>query len=273
MTDAYRQTLAENGSTAPWVVHLLLARPVEPPLDALRTAIGRRLGHVDEVKGEGTVLTFAHPGLVGSLGVPMLTSVMPTDRAPVAAEVEPSLRQTWDWPEARTEVARAGATWFVTDMLAGGVDGAKRLAVFHTLVRAVLDAVPVVAVHWLPSQRFVRPTQWDDGPPALEASAINVRLHRVEETEGEIVMDTIGMAAFDLPDVQMHFAGLDETRVAAKLAGIAKYLFERGDVIADGNTVDGLEPGERWKCGHDDSIVEPNRTVLAVHSGRHAAGR
>ena len=61
--------------------------------------------------------------------------------------------------------------------------------------------------------------------------------------------------------------------MAALLANTGHYLFEQGDVIADGHTVEGLEPGRGWRCQHEDALVPPSRVVLDLDPGPpHAAG-
>ena len=86
-------------------------------------------------------------------------------------------------------------------------------------------------------------------------------------------MDTLGLAALGLPDLQCHFRGLAPEAVAPLLYNTAYYIFEKGDVIDDGHTVEGVTPGERWPCQHEASLVEPRRVVIDLDPGpAHAAG-
>ena len=104
---------------------------------------------------------------------------------------------------------------------------------------------------------------------------LNVRLFRIENgAAGDTIMDTRGLAALGLPDVQMHFRDLDPGRVAALLYNYARYLNEHGDCINDGETIDGATPGTRWRCRHEMSLVPPERLVLDIDPGPpHAAGQ
>ena len=62
--------------------------------------------------------------------------------------------------------------------------------------------------------------------------------------------------------------------LAAVLHATASYLFEAGDVIADGDTISGPEGDEHWRCRHEDALVGPRRQVLDVDPGEpYAAGR
>jgi len=103
---------------------------------------------------------------------------------------------------------------------------------------------------------------------------VNVRLFAVSDDEDEMVMDTRGLAPFDLPDLQVHFRDLEPGRLAGLLYATASYLLEEGDVIADGNTISGLDGDEHWRCTHEDALVAPPRRVVDIDPGDpYAAGR
>jgi hypothetical protein len=80
-------------------------------------------------------------------------------------------------------------------------------------------------------------------------------------------MDTRGLAELGLPDVQMHFRNLPPGKVAGFLYGAAEYILANGDCIADGNTIAGIEPGQKWKCQHEMSLWNPKRIVIDVNPG------
>jgi len=88
-----------------------------------------------------------------------------------------------------------------------------------------------------------------------------------------MVMDTLGLHVFGLPDVQCHFRDREPGEIAAMLFSTAVYLFRSGDVIADGNTVSG--PGdERLVCFQERALLAPSRRVIDVDLGDpYAAGR
>jgi hypothetical protein len=92
---------------------------------------------------------------------------------------------------------------------------------------------------------------------------INVRMIRVQETD-EMVMDTLGLSTFQLPDAQCRSRGFHTNAMAGMVFSLCANLFESGDVIGDGQTIDGID-GRRWKCTHEHSLLGPAREVLAVH--------
>ena len=107
--------------------------------------------------------------------------------------------------------------------------------------------------------------------------AVNVRFFRVGGT-GDMVVDTLGLYVFGVPDVQFHFRGLDANHVVRLATDIGMYQLNGGCPIKDGETVDGLdEDGSynqdiRWKCQYEMSLIEPKREVLDINTGKFAAG-
>ena len=104
---------------------------------------------------------------------------------------------------------------------------------------------------------------------------VNVRLFRVEEQRpGDLLMDTLGLAGLGLPDLQCHFNSA-RNDVARLLWRCGAYLFEKGDVIADGHAVAGLRPEQRLAVPARRSLAEPAHVVLDVNPGSEyaAAGR
>jgi hypothetical protein len=111
------------------------------------------------------------------------------------------------------------------------------------------------------------------GWPAADGAA-NVRLFRVEGSNQDVVMDTLGLQVFGLPDLQCHCHDLELPRLAAYLRNAGNYIFERGDVIRDGDTIEGMQPGEKWRCMQEKALIPPGRLVIDLDPGeRYAAGQ
>lgn len=192
---------------------------------------------------------------------------------PTKKELAASLDHTRDWPDAADAVARARAAVRIVDEL----PSEERLGAFVARAAAACARLPCVAVWWRPAERVVEPrllaAAARDGDPLRVA--LNVRLFHVEEGRtDERVMDTVGMAALELPDAQCHFFALDVAAVAALLEETARYVYAEGDVIGDGDSVAGLD-GEPWTCRHEVALVDPPRDVVdltppAPHHARPA---
>lgn len=279
-----RRAAVEGGFAHTYGVELLLEAPPQISKSDLLRALRRHCGQVDALDGdeEDGSLSFVfgdfpvtYTDMMGHAQALMSVSDKPLD----AQALEPALQQSWDWPEARAASGRHRCTLLVTDLLSSGLDYGQRLYLFTRVVRSVLETVPCLAIHWQRSQRLVDPAAYlaslsdaDGNSPIFPA--VNVRLFRIEnEAPGETLMDTLGLTALGIPDLQCHFLGLDPMEVAQMLYNSAFYLYENGDVISDNETIQGLSEGQRWVCRHEDALVAPERIVLDVNPGRpHAAG-
>jgi Domain of unknown function (DUF4261) len=199
--------------------------------------------------------------------------------APTLDKYDSALQQAWDFPDARATVSRATSCGLLTDLMGGPLSPADRLSVFQRTLDGLLTLVQPLAIHWEASDRLIEPRQYAAREPRKypdpQAGAINVRLVRIENASGDtgdIVMDSRGLDVFGLPDVQCHFRGLEAGRIAGLIYGVAAYLFEKGDVIEDGHTVEGLD-GQKWRCQHEAALVGPDRVVLDIDPGPpHAPG-
>jgi hypothetical protein len=245
-------------------------------LEALRKRCGRVESLNPDDKSESLAFVYLdHLAQYQDKEIPVssLTLVLPSMPAPDS--IVATLQQSWDWPEARETVARCRAMVGIHDVMADALDYKERLALFHNIVLSVMEVAPCAAIHWIPSQRIVNPQSYihSKNPRAPEGYAIlypavNVRYFNIRDrSPGEKIMDTVGMGAFGLPDLQCHFIGLDPDALSVKLYNTAYYIYDEGDIIQDRNTLEGIEPGQKWVCHHEASIVGPEREVLDINPG------
>jgi hypothetical protein len=151
--------------------------------------------------------------------------------------------------------------------MSGLLDRRLRLPAFHATLAAAVELLRPEALHWMQGERFVEPSAYladADADPIAFESTVNVRYVTIADRPGEQLMDTVGLAQFLIPDIQMHFTTLDPGFVAGKVLGIARYLFDNGDIIEDGQTVPGQADGEKWPCRHEEPLLGPARVVLDV---------
>lgn len=249
----------------------------------LLSILRRYCGHVESLDGSATSdqLSFVYPDYPIVLGDANLSaqtfmSVSPTGLD--AEKAEPALQQTWDWPEVRSVVSRCRSTMLVTDLMTGSLEYKARLELFQNVVSAVIEALPCLAIQWIPSQRFVSPDAFFQSKQKDSFDrmfpAVNVRLFKISNgAENETLMDTLGLAALGVPDLQCHFKNLDVSEIAGVLYNSACYLFDNGDVIGDRQTIQGIKPEDHWRCQHEDALVGPPRIVLDIDPGKpYAAG-
>lgn len=102
---------------------------------------------------------------------------------------------------------------------------------------------------------------WANSLPAFDAWC-NIRLFNADE--GWFLMDSVGNSQLDIPDMEACFLGTayDFSDVDNFLRNIALYVLNNGEVIADGDTMDG--PGDiRWQArGYETGITDPPRRVI-----------
>jgi hypothetical protein len=183
---------------------------------------------------------------------------------------------SWDWPEARDVLAGAAATLLVSDLMASGVPPRPRLRAWHAVLRAIVEATAPAGIHVISSDRVLPPAAYLaglDAEPTGFSVLLNLRRFHVDEASGEAVFDTLGLAPFGLPDIQLHFLGLDHEATARWVRILAWYVYANGDVIADGHAVSGVDPGEQWPCRHEIGMADPERAVLDVDPSPHGPAR
>jgi hypothetical protein len=247
-----------------------------PPLDAdlFLPALRKHCGKVEFVGGaeESKALLFSFPDHESEYadGNKMLAQAALILRpAPIEKEeLLPAIQQSWLWQDCEAAVTKHTSVLFITDMFAGLLDRKERLALFKNIVAAVLAVVPALALKWTPSQQLIPPAMYlekDNGDEDLLFPAINVRMFKVTADNSiELVMDTLGLEIFGLPDFQCRYKGLAPQEVAAALYDAAYYVFDRGDVIKDGETIQGLVEEERWICRQAAALAAPARRVFGL---------
>lgn len=259
---------------------LLCAEPValaKETRDAIVEELRASLGGVTVLRADATTVHLAFEGYPveyeGGEKVPAqvllvsaASSEMNPDPEKRAAALEASLSQTWDWDDAAEAVQNAPHTFLVSDFLASGLESGQRMAVFTAALAAAVRHIPCAAVHFPASQSLVQPEAFLEGALGGEEGyhllgLVNVRFFTVEDTEDEIVMDTLGLNVFGLPDAQCHCAGVEPGELAGWLYSLAAYIAGAGRDINDGDTVDGF--GDMTLAmRYDESLVLPRRVVL-----------
>jgi hypothetical protein len=205
------------------------------------------------------------------------TVVWPREKTVDAPALYASLEQTRDWDTAVEAVARCHVRVPVADLFARELEPRERLALFQSVLLGIIEADRPAAIHWRPAGKVVDPgmllrASGSSNYDELPAAAINVRVFRVKNGETDLLMDTLGLAALMLPDLQIHFHGLEPARVAAHLYACALHVLKNGDCLDDGDAIEGPRSGQTWTCRHAASLVEPPRAVIDLHPGPDYAG-
>lgn len=252
----YLDAQAQNGADTPYMAHLLLDEAVPVDRAAVVAALESRLGTVVPVD-ESQALHFAlpdYPARVGEGTSPVQLAVLALEGIGVD-ELGAALRQSWSWKDAGQVAAHCRASLTLTDFFGAGLDRRIRLALFHGAMTALLDVLPVRAVQWLPSQQVIAPDEYRERLRAgegLRGSALNVRRFKLPSGEGYVqLLDTVGLRAFGLPDLQCTVEDGDRERAEDYLYAQAARMFAEG---------------EKWanSAERHESAAPPSRAVVRV---------
>ena len=269
-------------------VELLYDAPPELDETALVAALQARLPAARLLGRGARGFSFSHPDLpLGRAGARELQaqSLVGRIEPPPFERLAPALQQSWRVERDLARLAACRGALLVSELGAHGpLAPAQRLGLVQALAAAVASLHPPRLLHWPAAQELTDGAAWCDGLaqrgfPDLAAGGLNVRLFKVEDGRpGEMLMDTMGLAVLGLPDVQCHFHGLPREEVAQVLFSTAAYLFQHGDVIADGHTVPSHDGRSRWACRHEAALAAPERGVLDLdpeeaHSVKQPARR
>lgn len=259
---------------APSLLSLKLLFTEKPVVDAqaILAALRRTYPRVEPPPGEGPLLFFFPEVEVeftnGRLPA-QCTIMQPDDSAPGVVIAPEALQQNWDWPEAAATAESCRYELPLLDLLSRPLAYPIRTELFMNFVVAVVQATRPQVVYAQTSQKLLQPAalvqQWTGPDKQPLAALVKVRLFNISNGQpGETVLDTLGLHALGLPDVQVHTIGFDPSAVAGLLWNYAYYLFQHGDIIDSGNTIAGLEPGSRWVCDREMALVGPERMVLNI---------
>lgn len=188
--------------------------------------------------------------------------------------------QIWDCPDGKElldHITHRVMLWDMMDTL----DFMQKSEMLMDWLETALDLYKECVAVWIPSAGKlimadeIRRQSYRREDRFLHY-CVNARFFTVNGSD-DMIVDTRGMYAMGLPDVQCHFHGIDPNDVVYYVYNIAMYIFKNRMPIEDGDTIDGLRDGElvpeiQWKCQYEDSLVQPLRPVIDICPGEFAAG-
>lgn len=223
---------------------------------------------IEHVTADGGMIRVEHPSLLGATddGDPRwgfsVLSAAPGEGLPSAQGVR-------DWPGAAEALARCRGAIAVDEELPGAVEPGRRMFAIRRLLGALVEATAPLAFSWPGSEAVTEPAATVSGDDA--SGFVHVRQQPSDEDPSGLLMDTLGMAAFDLPDLECHFRGLDPELVAGQLFDHANRILEASEFIADGDPV--MASDSVWFTARYSWAREPERRVVAlVPDSEHALG-
>lgn len=194
-------------------------------------------------------------------------------------EIAASMEQSWQWRDGADTASRCTSSLTITHHAGDSPDAFARISLLRRTIAQLIDATIPAAVWLCETMQLADPgivrEAFTEDPFDPLFGFMNIRLYKVEGHEmgitaayDETIMDTLGLHALGLPDLQMHFKHLDPSAVARLLDDTAHYLFEKGPVIEEGHTVRGFVDGQSFECAPDGSILDPWRLVIDIDPGK-----
>lgn len=185
--------------------------------------------------------------------------------------------QFWDCPEKDTFMPRCNYSILCSNLMAAGLPRLEQYGIMWRYAQAMLKLFPdCIGIYWPHSQKLLSRKRmsepgWNSENLYFLDGGLNVRFFNISGTDGEMVFDTMGLVSIGLPDLQVHCKNLEPNDVVMFLRNLAAYLYQEGDIIEDGNTVEGIDGG-KWRCQREASLILPERPVLDIHAGQFAGG-
>lgn len=259
----------ENGPEALMFKLRFLEKP-ELDIDAISTEVKQYFTDFKHSEEE-SVFLFSFPDfevtLIDATG-PAQCAVIVND---VAELPEVAFQQNWHWDSANETAKKCKYEVLVTDMLSRTLPYKQRLKLIMNFLVAVVKALDPDVVYSMPGQKIINPQElinkWSQSEPELLYGICNVRLYNITGGDKEeLLMDTIGLNSLGLPDFQMRFSIFEAPVIANLLWNNAYYIYEQGDIIENGNTIEGIENGSKWKCEKTIALWTPERVVLDIQA-------
>lgn len=276
----------EQQPGGPFLITMLFKEPVElPDKEKVAEVCRKHLGHVECHGDDGeSVHILALDHIVefkdGKAPVQLLmTSCEDFDGKTVDDFTRSQMRDCRENRDRILEECRY--SMLATDILARGLPPLERADMEMDYLEALAELFPSCEAFYfnrsgkLFEAEEIRSNQIE-GPDRFIRYAVNVRFFRIQGSE-DMLIDTLGMDTLFLPDLQYHFHGLDPNWVVNHAYNVASYLLTSGNEIESGETVDGIKNGEmdqsiQWKCQYEDALIQPNRPVLDINTGKYASG-
>ncbi len=178
-------------------------------------------------------------------------------------------KQNWHWKEAGTAIQNCAYEVLLTEKQIGTLAYKERTEVFIDFVIASIEVLRPDVIYSKNAEKLLEPRDVlgcrSVSDPDILHPFTNIRMFKVADSEqGEILMDTIGLDSLGLPDLEIIFHNQNPAKIAELLLRYCYFIYDIGDVVQHGEYLEGLNPGERWKCERRKAMLDPERVVLHV---------
>lgn len=258
--------------------------PVRPDAEILKANLESKCGKADVISSSTELTSFGVKRYMshfkeGDLPAQViLGNIMPFKQEDISDAERAQIREVKDRDEF---LSKCTHKILAADMMAA-LDTEHRTKLLMNWLEVVVDIFKDCRAVWIPSGGKLIPAEvirsgQTDKDDRFVCWCVNARYYKIQDSE-EMLVDTHGMCAVGLPDIQCHFKNLNPDNVVNYIYNIAFFVFRYSNEIKDGDTIDGLNgdmPDEniQWSLRYEDAMVQPMRPVIDICPGEYAAGQ
>ena len=186
------------------------------------------------------------------------------------------IEQSWKFKNAAVIMSKCSHSILVSEMMTRTMDPKIRIELFHNVLRPLIEIYKPAAIVCKNSHQVISSSSYIESADRDEisrAGSLNVLFYNIQNSNGDMLMVTSGLSSFGYYELQCHFRNLNPGEVARVLFNTAIYVFDNGEVIKSGQTVEGCFPGSKWKCQVENALMDEKLVVLDLNPGpEHSAG-
>ena len=262
----------DNGFARTYGVELLFDSvptvDVAAALSELQTSLGK-IDHKESGDQHIYFLTDHQVAYTGGKNVPSQLVLIQADPSKDKESLTDLVQQSWQTQNASEIAENSKYKVLLTDMMASGLEAKERHHILSTAIKVFTKHSNCLGVANKRSQQIIDAEMIKSSDDPL-LGFINIRFFNAGD-QG-LVMDSLGLSALGLYDIQCHFVDLDPNQVSAHLYNIAYYIFQEEPEFQSGHTVAGIN-NDHWKVQFESALVAPTRDVLDLNPGaEYAAG-
>ncbi len=238
--------------------------------------IKKYCGNVKIISNQDANLTFAFMDYIldyRNVSVPVTMMISISDAEPESEKLKKSLEQSWNFDKDKESIESCKIRVLVTDLMAIGLEYTKRVELFQKALYAIVELIPCEGINFHIAEQVISRDDYLENNPLKDEydplfGILNVRLFNIKGEKNEYLMDTLGLSAIGLCDLQCHFKNLDPNEISNILYSYGYYIFDNQDAVDNMTTVEGISKNDEWKCRHEVALAEPERVVLDINPGK-----
>ena len=178
-------------------------------------------------------------------------------------------KQNWHWKEASSAIQNCAYEVLLTEKHLNGIGYKERTEMFIDFICACIVVMKPEVIYSKNAEKLLEPRDVlgcrSETDPDILHPVTNIRMFKMPDSpDGDIIMDTTGLSSLGLPELEIIFHGQNPARIAELLLRYCYFIYDIGDNVQHGEYLEGLNPGERWKCERRKALLEPERVVLRV---------